>query len=146
MTASQASDTPKIVHDGLRVLRDPDRGRYELWQDDQYIGFLGYTVDETTGADGLRESVVRLQHTIIDEKFGRRGYARALVTMVLPKAEDAARDIFSKYVTARLPLHPTLAEEGVEALIDRCVQRMYARSRDNEFVEVTYADGREGGR
>ena len=62
MTASEASDTPKIVHDDLRVLRDPDRGRYELWQGDQYIGFLGYTVDETTGPNGERESVVRLQH------------------------------------------------------------------------------------
>lgn len=87
MTASEASDTPKIVHDDLRVLRDPDRGRYELWQGDQYIGFLGYTVDETTGPNGERESVVRLQHTIIDEKFGRRGYARALVTMVLDRLQ-----------------------------------------------------------
>ncbi|MCY1158324.1 MAG: N-acetyltransferase [Citricoccus sp.] len=75
-----SQDTPKIVHDDLRVVRDPDRGRIELWQREQFIGFLGYT--EQTVED---QTVVVLQHTIIDEAFGRRGYARALVTIVLER-------------------------------------------------------------
>jgi uncharacterized protein len=73
---------PKIVHDDLSVHRDPDRGRIELWQKDQFIGFLGYT--EHTVGDS---TVVVLQHTIIDEAFGRRGYARALVTIVLERMQ-----------------------------------------------------------
>ena len=75
-----SQDTPKIVHDDLRVTRDPDRGRIELWQKDEFIGFLGYT--EHTVGD---QTVVVLQHTIIKEAFGRRGYARALVTIVLER-------------------------------------------------------------
>jgi len=75
-----SQDTPKIVHDDLRVARDPDRGRIELWQKERFIGFLGYT--EQTVDD---QTVVVLQHTIIDEAFGRRGYARALVTIVLER-------------------------------------------------------------
>ncbi|QCU77431.1 N-acetyltransferase [Citricoccus sp. SGAir0253] len=82
MTTGTSRDLPKIVHDDLRVVRDPDRGRIELWQRDRFIGFLGYAEAET--ADG-EQSVVVLQHTIIDEAYGRRGYARALVTMVLER-------------------------------------------------------------
>ena len=37
-------------------------------------GFLGYH---------LEEGVATLQHTIINEEYGRQGYARALVTLVL---------------------------------------------------------------
>lgn len=84
-SSDAAAQTPKIAHDGLKVLRDADRQRYELWHDEQYIGFLGYTVDEVQDEHGQPVSVVRLQHTIIDEKFSRRGYARALVTMVLDR-------------------------------------------------------------
>ena len=112
MTSTGGSETPKIVHDDLRVLRDPDRGRYELWQADQYIGFLGYTVDEITAADSQRESVVRLQHTIVDEKYGRRGYARALVTMVLDrlKAEGDSISPECSYVEDYLQRYPEYQE------------------------------------
>ncbi|MEW1979376.1 GNAT family N-acetyltransferase [Citricoccus sp. NPDC079358] len=79
-TQGSNTETPKIVHDDLHVERDPDRGRIELWQKKQFIGFLGYT-ERTVG----EETVVVLQHTIIDEAFGRRGYARALVTIVLER-------------------------------------------------------------
>lgn len=84
-TASQPRPQ-KIVHERLKVTRDPDRGRFELRQDGHFIGFLGYTQEEVPTADGGEdETVVRLQHTIIDEAHGRRGYARALVTMVLDR-------------------------------------------------------------
>lgn len=64
----------KIVHEGLRLDHDADRGRYSLWQGVTYIGFLGYTV---------QDDIATLQHTIINEEYGRHGYARALVTLVL---------------------------------------------------------------
>lgn len=94
---------PKIVHDGLRVERDPDRGRVELWQDEQFIGFLGYT-EHTVG----EETVVVLQHTIIDEAFGRRGYARALVTIVLDRLRAEGNHIVPEcsYVQDYLRRYP----------------------------------------
>jgi proteasome-associated ATPase len=61
---------------------------------------------------------------------------------------EAARDIFSKYVTADLPLHADdLAEHGgdreatVSAMIQRTVERMYDETEENRFLEVTYANG-----
>jgi proteasome-associated ATPase len=64
-----------------------------------------------------------------------------------PDAE-AARDIFSKYVVAELPLHADdLAEHGgspaatIVAMVQRAVERMYTESEDNRFLEVTYANG-----
>jgi predicted GNAT family acetyltransferase len=75
MTKHRSAQQPeKIVHERLRLDRDDDRGRYALWQDETYIGFVGFTEDG---------DVVDLQHTIINEAYGRRGYARALVTLVL---------------------------------------------------------------
>lgn len=64
----------KIAHQGLRLDHDEDRGRYGLWHGATYIGFLGYSVEG---------EVATLQHTIINEEYGRHGYARALVTLVL---------------------------------------------------------------
>ncbi len=64
----------KIVHQGLRLDHDPDRGRYSLWHGATYVGFVGYH---------LEAGVATLQHTIINEEYGRHGYARALVTLVL---------------------------------------------------------------
>jgi proteasome-associated ATPase len=60
----------------------------------------------------------------------------------------AARDIFSKYVTADLPF----AEDEVQryggdrtalvnAAIGQTVDAMYASSEENKFIEVTYANG-----
>jgi len=64
-----------------------------------------------------------------------------------PDAE-AARDIFSKYLVPSLPLHADdLAEFGgdpaatVNGMVQRVVERMYAESEDNQFLEVTYANG-----
>lgn len=79
------SQPEKIVHERLKVTRDPDRERFELRQDGAFIGFLGYAQDTVPGPDGEDTVVLRLQHTIINEAYGRRGYARALVTMVLDR-------------------------------------------------------------
>ncbi|WP_418907120.1 GNAT family N-acetyltransferase [Glutamicibacter endophyticus] len=72
--SSSRQQPHKIVHQGLRVDHDEGRGRYSLWHGSTYIGFIGF----------YREGdVVTLQHTIVNEEFGRRGYARALSTLVL---------------------------------------------------------------
>ena len=98
-----AEQPPKIVHDGLRVERDTDRGRIELWQERQFIGFLGYA-EHSVGED----TVVELQHTIVNEAFGRRGYARALVTLVLErlKAEGVRVIPECSYVQDYLERYP----------------------------------------
>jgi proteasome-associated ATPase len=64
-----------------------------------------------------------------------------------PDAE-AAIDIFSKYLTADIPLHrDDLAEHGndvfatIHAMIQTTVGRMYSEQDDNRFLEVTYANG-----
>jgi proteasome-associated ATPase len=64
-----------------------------------------------------------------------------------PDAEGA-KEIFAKYLTPDLPIHPDdLQEHGgdpaasVEAMIERVVERMYTESDENRFLEVTYASG-----
>jgi predicted GNAT family acetyltransferase len=95
----QAQQPEKIVHEGLRLDHDPDRGRYSLWHAGVFIGFLGYTEDD---------GVVTLQHTIIDEAHGRKGYARALVTLVLDRLRAADKRIIPEctYVQDYLSRYP----------------------------------------
>lgn len=110
---------PKIVHEHIRIEHDADRARFELWQDHpgteaepaaapQFIGFLGYTVDDVEDASGRIGPVYRLQHTIIDEQFSRRGYARALVTVILDRLreEEASISPECSYVADYLQRYP----------------------------------------
>ena len=72
---------PQILDDAqLRVVENTDLDRYELWRGQQFIGFEGYQKHE----DGTLE----LQHTIIGEQFGRQGYARTLVTLLLRRLQE----------------------------------------------------------
>ena len=84
---------------------------------------------------------------MIDPAILRPGRLDVKIKIERPDAE-AAREIFGKYLTADLPLHADdLAEHGddpaatVEAMITRAVERMYAETEENEFLEVTYASG-----
>lgn len=93
------SSLPKIAHQNLRIVEDADRGRFDLWQEDQFIGFAGYE---------LNDDVMVFQHTIVDEKFGRRGYARALVTLVLESARSRGWKVLPvcSYVVDYLSRYP----------------------------------------
>ncbi len=84
---------------------------------------------------------------MIDPAILRPGRLDVKIKIERPDAESA-RDIFSKYLTPRLPLHADdLAEFGgdreacVDAMIRATVERMYAESDENRFLEVTYANG-----
>ncbi|SEE16813.1 proteasome ATPase [Ruania alba] len=84
---------------------------------------------------------------MIDPAILRPGRLDVKIKIERPDAESA-RDIFSKYLTSALPIHPDdLAEHGgdaeaaVEAMIERVVGRMYSEDPENEFLEVTYASG-----
>jgi proteasome-associated ATPase len=84
---------------------------------------------------------------MIDPAILRPGRLDVKIKIHRPDAE-AARDIFTKYLTADLPLHASdLAEHGdnpqscVDAMITATVERMYAETEENQFLEVTYAGG-----
>lgn len=84
---------------------------------------------------------------MIDPAILRPGRLDVKIKIERPDAESA-RDIFSKYLTARLPLHADdLAEFGgdrdacVAGMIRATVERMYTETEENRFLEVTYANG-----
>lgn len=107
-------------------------------------------LSEIDGVEGLENVIVigaSNREDMIDPAILRPGRLDVKIKIERPDAE-AAKDIFSKYVTPDLPLHPDdLAEHGgspevtVDAMIQRAVERMYAEREDNRFLEVTYANG-----
>ncbi len=107
-------------------------------------------LSEIDGVEGLENVIVigaSNREDMIDPAILRPGRLDVKIKIQRPDAESA-RDIFSKYITAALPLHADdLAEHGggaeatVAAMIQRAVERMYAETEDNRFLEVTYANG-----
>jgi proteasome-associated ATPase len=107
-------------------------------------------LSEIDGVEGLENVIVigaSNREDMIDPAILRPGRLDVKIKIERPDAE-AARDIFSKYVTSTLPIHgDDLAEHGgsrdatVAAMIQRAVERMYTESEDNRFLEVTYANG-----
>lgn len=84
---------------------------------------------------------------MIDPAILRPGRLDVKIKIERPDAEGA-KEIFAKYLTRDLPIHPEdLAEHGgsheaaVEAMIRSVVERMYAEDDENQFLEVTYASG-----
>ena len=105
---------------------------------------------EIDGVERLENVIVigaSNREDMIDPAILRPGRLDAKIKIERPDRE-AARDIFSKYLTVDLPLHEDdVAEHGgdrercVEAMIQTAVERMYAESDENRFLEVTYAGG-----
>ncbi len=107
-------------------------------------------LSEIDGVERLENVIVigaSNREDMIDPAILRPGRLDAKIKIERPDRE-AARDIFSKYLTVELPLHEDdVAEHGgdreqcVEAMIQTAVERMYAESDENRFLEVTYAGG-----
>ncbi|MEV3855798.1 proteasome ATPase [Streptomyces sp. NPDC050095] len=105
---------------------------------------------EIDGVEGLQNVVVigaSNREDMIDPAILRPGRLDVKIKIERPDAE-AAKDIFGKYLTERLPLHgDDLTEHGsdkaatVHAMIQTAVEHMYAESEENRFLEVTYANG-----
>ncbi|UYP17222.1 proteasome ATPase [Rhodococcus sp. Z13] len=105
---------------------------------------------EIDGVEGLENVIVigaSNREDMIDPAILRPGRLDVKIKIERPDAE-AAQDIFSKYLTEDLPVHADdLAEFGgdrvacIRAMIERVVERMYAESEENRFLEVTYANG-----
>jgi proteasome-associated ATPase len=107
-------------------------------------------LSEIDGVEGLENVIVigaSNREDMIDPAILRPGRLDVKIKIERPDAESA-RDIFSKYLTAGLPLHETdlsefggNREETVAGMIQRTVERMYTESEENRFLEVTYANG-----
>ncbi|HET9258010.1 MAG TPA: proteasome ATPase [Pseudonocardiaceae bacterium] len=107
-------------------------------------------LSEIDGVEGLENVIVigaSNREDMIDPAILRPGRLDVKIKIERPDAE-AAKDVFSKYLTTTLPLHAEdLAEFGhdraacIQAMIQGTVERMYAESEDNRFLEVTYANG-----
>ncbi|RZT16952.1 proteasome-associated ATPase [Kribbella sp. VKM Ac-2569] len=107
-------------------------------------------LSEIDGVEGLENVLVigaSNREDMIDPAILRPGRLDVKIKIERPDAE-AARDIFSKYLTANLPLHvDDLGEfsgdrQGcVDGMIQRTVERMYTEADENRFLEVTYANG-----
>ena len=107
-------------------------------------------LSEIDGVESLENVIVigaSNREDMIDPAILRPGRLDVKIKIERPDAE-AARDIFSKYLTADLPLHEDdVREHGgdrdatVEAMRQRAVERMYSETEENRFLEVTYANG-----
>ncbi|GGP09121.1 proteasome-associated ATPase [Nonomuraea glycinis] len=107
-------------------------------------------LSEIDGVEGLENVIVigaSNREDMIDPAILRPGRLDVKIKIERPDAE-AAKDIFSKYLLAELPLHPEdLTEHGgsreatIHGMIQSVVERMYTESEENRFLEVTYANG-----
>jgi proteasome-associated ATPase len=107
-------------------------------------------LSEIDGVEGLENVIVigaSNREDMIDPAILRPGRLDVKIKIERPDAE-AAQDIFSKYLTESLPIHTDdMTEFGgsrnacLTAMIQRVVERMYAETEENRFLEVTYANG-----
>ncbi len=107
-------------------------------------------LSEIDGVEGLENVIVigaSNREDMIDPAILRPGRLDVKIKIERPDAE-AARDIFTKYITPDLPIHTDdlaendgSAEATVAAMIQRTVERMYTEREENRFLEVTYANG-----
>lgn len=107
-------------------------------------------LSEIDGVEGLENVIVigaSNREDMIDPAILRPGRLDVKIKIERPDAESA-QDIFSKYLVETLPVHADdIAEFGgdrtacIRVMIERVVDRMYAESEENRFLEVTYANG-----
>src|SRR3954454_24638849 len=106
-------------------------------------------LSEIDGVERLENVIVigaSNREDMIDPAILRPGRLDVKIKIERPDAE-AARDIFSKYLTTTLPIHADdLAEHGgsreatIAGMIQSTVERIYTETEENRFLEVTYAN------
>ena len=107
-------------------------------------------LSEIDGVESLRDVIVigaSNRQDLIDPAVLRPG--RLDIKIKIPRPDkQAARDILSKYLTADLPFAKSAATEEehdhaakVQHLIETTVDAMYAKTEENQFLEVTYDNG-----
>jgi proteasome-associated ATPase len=106
-------------------------------------------LSEIDGVEALKNVIVigaSNREDMIDPAILRPGRLDVKIKIERPD-ELAAREIFRIYLRPTLPLHPDMVKEhdgeqaAVDWLINETCRRMYAETRENRFLEVTYANG-----
>jgi proteasome-associated ATPase len=107
-------------------------------------------LSEIDGVESLNNVIVigaSNRQDLIDPAVLRPGRLDLKVKVNRPD-RDAAREIFSKYLTRNLPFHQTAVERygndperTATAMIEDTIDRMYRTDDENKFLEVTYAKG-----
>ena len=107
-------------------------------------------LSEIDGVEALENVIVigaSNREDMIDPAILRPGRLDVKIKIERPDIQ-AAREILAKYLTTDLPIHPEdLKEHGqdtdtaINQMIDTAVNKMYAQSDENRFIEVTYANG-----
>ncbi len=107
-------------------------------------------LSEIDGVEALENVIVigaSNREDMIDPAILRPGRLDVKIKIERPDIQ-AAREILTKYLTTDLPIHPEdLKENGqdsdtaINQMIDTAVNKMYAQSDENRFIEVTYANG-----
>jgi len=106
---------------------------------------------EIDGVETLKNVIVigaSNREDLIDPAILRPGRLDVKIKIERPN-EEAATQIYSRYLTSELPLDAgeveTLGggdrEKCVTAMIERTVTEMYRTDDDNRFIEVTYQNG-----
>ncbi|ADG80312.1 N-acetyltransferase domain-containing protein OS=Tsukamurella paurometabola (strain ATCC 8368 / DSM / CCUG 35730 / CIP 100753 / JCM 10117 / KCTC 9821 /NBRC 16120 / NCIMB 702349 / NCTC 13040) OX=521096 GN=Tpau_3734 PE=4 SV=1 [Tsukamurella paurometabola] len=100
---------PTLELGELRLYDNPVRDRYELWSRDELIGVVGYELTD--------HGDVILLHTVVMEKFGKQGFARAIVSGVLDDARSRERQVIPvcTYVRGFLTRFPQYQDVVVSA-------------------------------
>jgi len=107
-------------------------------------------LSEIDGVETLKNVIVigaSNREDMIDPAILRPGRLDVKIKIERPDGE-AAREILAKYLTSEVPLHEDEVqasrgdkERTVKRMIDVTVDRMYAMSEENRFLEVTYQSG-----
>jgi proteasome-associated ATPase len=107
-------------------------------------------LSEIDGVEQLKNVIVigaSNREDMIDPAILRPGRLDVKIKIERPDGE-AAKDIFSKYLTASLPLAKDVLDKGdgdrglaLSRMIVESVERMYSEAEENRFLEVTYANG-----
>jgi proteasome-associated ATPase len=106
-------------------------------------------LSEIDGVESLENVIVigaSNRQDLIDPAVLRPGRLDLKVKVYRPD-EGAAREIFSKYLTNKLPIDPAAvaAADGTQAACDKMIEdlikKMYSTGDENKFLEVTYAKG-----
>jgi proteasome-associated ATPase len=117
---------------------------------DVEITVVAQFLSELDGLESLENVIVigaSNRQDLIDPAVLRPGRLDFKIKVERPD-KAAAKDIFSKYLVADLPLHEDLLQQregdrhaAVKWLIDQSCEYMYSTSEENKFLEVTYAKG-----
>ena len=107
-------------------------------------------LSELDGVESLKNVVVigaSNREDLIDPAILRPGRLDVKIKINRPN-HIAAKEIFRIYITDATPLdaeelksHGGSTVEFIESMIDVTVEEMYATDKENEFLEVTYANG-----